>query len=341
MKESLPVEIAPDAVNTLRRRRMERNRHTDRLQQTWPKLTSTWGRGCQPEYEYMKDEYDRRFNAEREERQRSIEKRICKDNWRCVSQEARLKHEAMIPGEIERYPYIGGDQSKELRPSTYYLRSGMTSIQEWNAERCERAPTERIQSTFLTGKGSGLEDDSRTSRMTLPNVVSHLQKRVDADWEGSKVVVITTEQDLVQVAFQTDTVDSERGMMAYMNILSKDVEFIGSAGLRKVSSVWGTQREFPTDDNDSASTAKKVWSLFVFAPKWVHLRLTDPTRVVAPKDLRMVQSPTSPVNSPHASMRLSPRPLQLSGGLRADGPEKMQLSLLEMAVGGLPRLKER
>jgi len=66
--------------------------------------------------------------------------------------------------------------------------------------------------------------------MTLPIIVNRLQKRVDEDWEGSTVVVSATDQDLIQVAFHMHTVDSERGVKAYMGVLSKDVDLLGSMG---------------------------------------------------------------------------------------------------------------
>merc|ERR1719281_2150451 len=83
--------------------------------------------------------------------------------------------------------------------------------------------------------------------MTLPMMVSRLQKRLAADWEDMTVVVSVTDQDLVQIAFHMATVDSERGVLAYMNVLSKDVELLGSLGLRKVSQLWGLKRDFTAE----------------------------------------------------------------------------------------------
>merc|ERR1712151_1432233 len=87
----------------------------------------------------------------------------------------------------------------------------------------------------------------RSSRMTLPTIVQRLQKRMDQDWEGTTVVVSATDQDLVQVAFHMETVDSERGVSAYMSVLSKDVDLIGTLGLRKVSQLWGMKRDFSAE----------------------------------------------------------------------------------------------
>lgn len=81
---------------------------------------------------------------------------------------------------------------------------------------------------------------------------------------------------MVQIAFLLSTVDSERGLMAYMSILSKNDECINSLGLRRVSQMWGVTRVFPkaaedTDDEDGDGT----WMFFLLCPQWVRMRATD------------------------------------------------------------------
>merc|ERR1719362_608797 len=122
--------------------------------------------------------------------------------------------------------------------------------------RSNQEQPQATEGSFLAGKGQGLEDDSRTSRMTLPTIVLRLQKRIDADWEGTTVVVSVTDQDLIQVAFHMETVDSERGVIAYMNVLGKDVDLLGSWGLRKVSQLWGMKRDFSAEVSTDRSVAE-------------------------------------------------------------------------------------
>merc|ERR1719197_1344865 len=76
MKESLPVELAPDAVNLLRRQRMERNRLAEPVPQTWSKMTQLWGGGYYQEFEYIPDDYDRSFERNRATREQSEDKRL-------------------------------------------------------------------------------------------------------------------------------------------------------------------------------------------------------------------------------------------------------------------------
>jgi len=297
MKEALPVELGPDSVNLLRRQRMERNRLAEPTPQPFSKMSQLWGGGFYQEFEYMPDSYERKHDHEMEMRRVAIEKRekICNTDWRGPSQERRLKHEAMVSdsGSKETYPYLGGDKDAELEASKQWLRSGALSSRsgQFSQERSQ-LPAE---SSFLAGKGCGLEDDSRTSRMMLPTIVSRLQRRADADWEGTTVIASVTDQDLIQVAFHMGTLDSERGAMAYMNVLAKDVDLLGSLGLRKVSQLWGMKRDFsaemssvdtrssPDAESGQKGSLEHTWMFFLLAPKWVRMRPTDAYYTVHPR----------------------------------------------------------
>merc|ERR1719331_1354218 len=257
MKESLPVELAPDAVNLLRRQRMQRNRLAEPVPHTWSKMTQLWGGGYYQEFEYMPDDYDRREGFNRGMRHVSTERRekISHHDWRVPSQEKRLKHETMIkdPRNKDAYPYLGGDKDAEEAELKNFFRSGGSSGWDLSGDVSRL----NVESSFLAGRGSGLEEGSRMSRMTLPMCVQRLQKRLDDDWEGTTVVVSVTEQDLVQIAFHMATVDSEKGVLAYMNVLSKDVELLGSLALRKVSQLWGMRRDFSSEMKNSAKDKDK------------------------------------------------------------------------------------
>lgn len=291
MKEALPVELGPDAVNLLRRRRMERNRLAEPEPQTWSKMTQVWGNGYYQEFEYMPDEYSAKTSFDQGLRSDAQVKRekISHHDWRYSSQERRLKHETLIkdPRNKETYPYLGGDKDAELQLAKQFMRTSAFSGSGWSQESSTggfgltgRHFTDG--GSFLAGRGSGLEDNSRSSRMTLPDMVRRLQKRLDEDWTDSTVVVSVTDQELVQVAFHMPTVDSERGVQAYMNVLAKDPEYTGVMGLRKVSQLWGMRRDFggegiPEDGVDS------IWMFFLLMPKWVRMRPTDAYYTVHPR----------------------------------------------------------
>lgn len=364
MKESLPVELAPDAVNLLRRQRMERNRLAEPVPHTWSKMTQLWGGGYYQEFEYMPDDYDRREGFNRGMRHVSTERRekISHHDWRVPSQEKRLKHETMIkdPRNKDAYPYLGGDKDAELDPSKPIFRSGGSSAFDASTNFSRPPPHE---TGFLAGKGNGLEDGSRNSRKTLPQVVQTLQKRLDEDWEGTTVVVSATDQDLVQIAFHMATVDSERGVLAYMNVLSKDVDLLGSLALRKVSQLWGMRRDFSNemqgqsrdDENkDVAEALEHVWTFFLMVPKWVRMRPTDAYYTVHPRSqgsaFRMSTAGSSVLLSLGSSV-LDPgeaarkKQEQQSGSVSARGVPgitgPVDLRLVEAAVSTLPAINKK
>lgn len=379
IKESLPVDLGPDAVNLLRRQRMERNRLSEPVPQTWSKMTQLWGGGCYQEFEYMPDEYDRRTAAQSVQRQNNVEKRekIANHDWRYASQEKRMKHEAMIADgrQKETYPYLGGDKDEEMEAHKLWLRNGSLPSRGASSAQDKETPRPIVvsEASFLAGKGRGLEDNSRTSRMTLPVIVQRLQKRVEQDWEGTTVVVSATDQDLVQVAFHMETVDSERGVLAYMSVLSKDTDLLSGLGLRKVSQLWGMKRDFSTDLMGGSETIGEVegslehtWIFFLLMPKWVRMRPTDAYYTVHPR----AQGSTFRMSTAGSSVLLSlgssvidpaessarrketprtpasargPRELQPRSGVntapQAQEAPSLDLSLIEKAITALPSIR--
>merc|ERR1719326_2728417 len=308
MKEALPVELGPDAINLLRRQRMERNRLAEPMPQTWSKMTQLWGGGYYQEFEYVSDSYERKHERDRDEQKVHKEKmgKIAKHEWRYASQEKRQKHEPMLlqedafkePRKKETYPYLGGD--KDLETSVHHASHRIPRWLEplhtgrhWDHEK-NLPPPQPTEGAFLSGRGKGLEDDSRMSRMKLPLIIKRLQKRLDEDWDDTTVVVSATDQDLVQVAFYMASVDSERGVMAYMNVLGKDVDLLGSLGLRKVSQLWGMKRDFSAElsgdhlkgvqeSMGEDSGLAHAWMFFLLMPKWVRMRPTDAYYTVNPR----------------------------------------------------------
>jgi hypothetical protein len=285
IREALPVEIGPGTIHELRRQRQEKNRLGDMGPQIWSKMAQIWGGGWYQDVGHMPDEFSRQEEFEKRERKASLQQRmrISNSDWRCASQEKRCKHESMMSNDKEPFPYLGGRKDDEVNSSTNWLRSTTTTAMSSTAGA--RSPL-ADSASFLTGKGRGLGEDSRCSRETLPMMVQRLQTRLSADWDDATVVVNATDQDLIQVAFLLETVDSERGVLAYMGILAKD-----GVGLRKVSQLWAVRKAFTIegeaeDDNILRSISPPTthdWLFFLMAPKWVRMRPTDAYYTVHPR----------------------------------------------------------
>lgn len=277
-----------------------------------------------------------------------------------------MKHEALfekpVGSEKEVYPYLGRTRDLEQVSYKEWLRVGMDceSGATWSPQGRGQLPPE---SSFLAGKGGGLDDDGKNSRMSLPLVVQRLQKRVDLDWEGTTVVVTATDQDLVQVAFHMATVDSERGVQAYMGVLSKDDSLLGNLGIRKLSQLWGVVRDFTPEEqaaDSDLSEHENTWMFFLFMPKWVRMRPTDAYYTVHPREegsaFRMSSAGSSVllstlgaavVNpSPSASMRTTTqstvRASSAGGGPTAPQQKigKVDLSVAMKAANALPPIRE-
>jgi len=80
-------------------------------------------------------------------------------------------------------------------------------------------------------------------------------------------VVHVTGQDLIEISFFLGSVDSETGVLQYMNIFAKDV-LMDRYGIKRISQMWGIKRQFAEDDKNS-------WMFFLFSPAWVKFRATD------------------------------------------------------------------
>jgi len=294
LRQAVPADISPDSVHHLRRSNMKKGRlGTDSSPRTWARLAQLWGGSFQDGLPHMPDEYDRQEEMKRQDRHNSVAMRlkIAPHGWRCTSQQKQLKQDPLLHAQPSRepFPYLGGDKDTELSTGQWLRSSTVTSTgSQWYSGSKGSVDKSSTASSFLVGRGKALGEDSRGSRMTLPTIIARLQRRLDMDWEGTMVVASVTDQDLVQVAFHLGSVDSERGVTAYMSVMAKDADLIGNTGLRKVSQLWGVKRNFSapedemTDDLDqtdgdvsSPRDLENAWIFFLMAPKWVRMRATD------------------------------------------------------------------
>merc|ERR1711920_231269 len=162
------------------------------------------------------------------------------------------------------------------------------------------------------------------------------------------------------------TVDSERGVMAYMSVLSKDVELIGNLGLRKVSQLWGMTRDFSTEMGDETQNAEHTWIFFLLMPKWVRMRPTDAYYTVHPRSqgsafrmstagssvlLSLGSSVCDPAESARRkdlqaggsallSARGSSAQVGRPGAAKTGAPGQIDLNLIETAVSSLPAIRD-
>jgi hypothetical protein len=112
---------------------------------------------------------------------------------------------------------------------------------------------------------------SRPSQQVLPEILRSLHAVFVVDWPDANFDVMATEDDLVVVRFELDTVDSERGLLAYMNVLSSsDNATTAKYDLKRVVEDWGRRAEAA----EPGGTGAVVF--YTWRPPWVRHEAVQP-----------------------------------------------------------------
>jgi hypothetical protein len=219
----------------------------------------------------MPDPYDGALQADREDKKASLRKReaVSAHGWKPNSYGVRLDYEPMVVTRDE----MGDARKKEPFPR---LAPGV--------DVHEAGPAPHVD-PFICGKSQVLNDD-RQQKGRLPTAIRLIQQRLDADWADCTIVVTANEQDLIQVAFYEATLDSERGALAYMNIMLRQ-DLCCELGLRKVPQLWGRKRDFREELEALGESADEpaTWLVFMLAPAWVKMRITDAVYTLYPREV--------------------------------------------------------
>lgn len=101
-----------------------------------------------------------------------------------------------------------------------------------------------------------------TNRACMPDIMRGLAREIDQDWEDAEFQIFRDEEDLVVVEFNIESLDSEKGLLAYMNMLTQTNEVVSENGLSKVVELWN---HYPNDGS----------VYYAFKPPWVKRRTTD------------------------------------------------------------------
>ena len=82
---------------------------------------------------------------------------------------------------------------------------------------------------------------------------------LEQDWEGYVFEVSLTDDDNIAIRFETISVDSERGLVAYMNVFARTHVLMSKYSLTKLTEDWNAK---PGDGG----------LYFVLRPPWVKLQ---------------------------------------------------------------------
>jgi hypothetical protein len=118
----------------------------------------------------------------------------------------------------------------------------------------------------------------KPTRAHVPDIMRNLATTLDRDWDDAEYQVFRDEEDLIILEFELASLDSVKGLLAYMNMLEHTNETISSHGLSKVVELWNHE---PGDGS----------VYYAFKPPWVKRAATDSYYVLHPdrKNFRAMQ----------------------------------------------------
>ena len=100
------------------------------------------------------------------------------------------------------------------------------------------------------------------SRQSLPAMVEQLREAIEDDWGEYAFLVCSTDDEHLVVRFELSTLDSEPGLVAYMNVFARSAHVISKYQLRKMVEDWNVT---PGDGH----------LYFTFRPPWVTSTVTE------------------------------------------------------------------
>jgi len=204
-------------------------------------------RGLFHEFEYIPSKYNLADELKRHERAEAVATMdtISQKQFVYAGTGKRLKHEDSFEDRAWRYPYMddpfeGADeQERRLK---------------WINE------SKVIQGPFLpTGVAKALHTPSRSQ---LPDMIKQLHEIMRVDWGTSNFSVMATQDDIIAVRFELNTIGSERALRSYMNVFAETNVAVLKYRLRRIIEDWNTK---PGDG----------FVYFMFSPPWVHVAGTQ------------------------------------------------------------------
>lgn len=213
------------------------------------------------EFEYIPSRFSLAAEEASKERLESEAKRlaIAGKDWVCSSAATHGKYEDSFGDKEFRYPYLA---------DPYAAAQDQLLRAKWIED------SKILHGPFLP---SGKDPSGSITRALLPAVLKELHKVVDEDWGDYVFSVLSTEDDMIVVRFEMDTVDSERGLQAYMNVLASTGDIVMQYNLKKVVEDWHAQ---PGDG----------YLYYMFRPPWVRARQTDAFFTLHPEERNFTTS---------------------------------------------------
>lgn len=118
-----------------------------------------------------------------------------------------------------------------------------------------------LHGPFKPNTDKTLQSSNRNEAL-LPDMMRLLATLIDEDWTDTEFQIYRDEEDLIVIEFELESVDSEKGLLAYMNRIISLNDEVSQYALSKVSELW----------NHKAGDGSIYYAL---KPSWVS---RDPTQ---------------------------------------------------------------
>lgn len=248
----IPNNIGPETINKMRQDQIDSNRKANPLGAAGKKVVGI-NTGCFSEYDYMPSRYSLADELASKERVEHETQRleIGGKDFVCSSNHSRLKHEDGFEDKNYKYPYMSEpfEAAQEQMMRAKWLEDSKV-----------------LHGPFVPSGHSRFAGPDKTldtpTRALLPQIVEEIHTVLSDDWIDNEFSVLATEEDTIIARFKLDSLDSEKGLKAYMNVLALNNPVICKYMLKRIIEDWSTK---PGDG----------FLHFTFRPPWVHARTVD------------------------------------------------------------------
>jgi len=205
------------------------------------------------EFEYIPSLYtlaDELKSEEREQNERTMKALAGDKPFVCADTNVRLKHEEGYASFTRASEAPRGDMTGKFpyQSNPYEAADDLAARTRWlHTNMFMGGPM------VPAGKSDFL---AKPTLAMLPEIVEALQRMVRGDWAELDVVVQVSDDGLISITFPMDELESDFGVLAYMNTRANASEIIEKFVLKKCVDKWNIR----TSDNKSH---------FFFRPPWI------------------------------------------------------------------------
>lgn len=220
----IPTKLGPNAVNQARFEHMDENRLAPHDIKPTPKLLTK--NGLFHQFEYTSSRFSLVDELAQMERLQSEAKRmnISGKDFITTGEQKKLKSEDAFGNIHFRYPHLS-----QPYPDTK------------DSQRHERwLESKKILHGPFIPSGHRLSNDTMT-KLCLPELIQEIHEILQRDWEGLEWTIAPTIDENLAIRFKEETIESEHGLIAYMNIFIQSHRIASKYKLQKVAEDWNTK----------------------------------------------------------------------------------------------------